>query len=415
VDGLTLTMPRWIILIPEGIDRGFRVHTRYEPPYRYYPKPLDSFLIRKEPEGSGEGLETCVATLSKSLMNKPNPRVAVVLFNLGGPDGPRAVRPFLEALFSDPAIISAPWIVRRPLAALIARVRERSAIANYAVMGGGSPILAETRAQAQALEPVLREAIPQTTIKTFIAMRYWQPLTAEVAAEVADFGPDEIVLAPLYPQFSTTTTASSLAAWDEAYQGPGRVHALCCWYDNPGLIEAHAVRIQWTWEAAGRPRVRLLFSAHGLPEKIASSGDPYQWQVEATCALVAERLGPSWDWQICYQSRVGPLKWLGPSTPEAIEAAGNEGIGVLIDPIAFVSEHIETLVELDRDYAELAVRHGVPAYLRAPVVGIEPNFIEGLAGAIRRALERVGVSPDGRPCPTGSTRCGRRLCGGMAP
>ena len=216
------------------------------------------------------------------------------------------------------------------------------------------------------------------------------------------------LLAPLYPQFSTTTTASSLDAWQKAYRGPGRVHALCCWYDNAGLVEAHAARILRTWEAGGRPRVRLLFSAHGLPEKIARSGDPYQWQVEETCAAVAERLGPGWDWQICYQSRVGPLKWLGPSTPEAIEAAAREGVGVLIDPIAFVSEHIETLVELDRDYAELAARCGISAYLRAPVVGVETHFIEGLAGAVRRALERDGVCPDGKACPAEATRCGRR-------
>ncbi len=365
--------------------------------------------MNKEPgRFPGDGLETGHSTLSKTRMNKPNPRIAVVLFNLGGPDDPKAVRPFLEALFSDPAIISAPWIIRRPLAALIASVRERSAVANYAVMGGGSPILAETWAQAQALESVLREAIPQATIKTFIAMRYWNPLTAAAAAEVAVFEPDEIVLAPLYPQFSTTTTASSLAAWRKAYQGLGRVHALCCWYDNPGFVEGHVARILETWEAAGRPRVRLLFSAHGLPEKIAHSGDPYQWQVEATCAAVAERLGAGWDWQICYQSRVGPLKWLGPSTPEAIEAAAREKIGVLIDPIAFVSEHIETLVELDRDYAELAARCGAPAYLRAPVVGVETHFIEGLAGAVRGALAREGVCPDGRACPSGLTRCGRR-------
>jgi len=341
-------------------------------------------------------------------MNKPNPKIAVVLFNLGGPDGPRAVRPFLEALFSDPAIIGAPWIIRRPLAALIARLRARSAVANYAVMGGGSPILAETHAQAQALQAVLREAIPQATIKTFIAMRYWKPLTAEVAVQVADFEPDEIVLAPLYPQFSTTTTASSFAAWEKAYRAPGRVRALCCWYNNSGLVEGHVTRILQTWEAAGRPRVRLLFSAHGLPAKIARSGDPYQWQVEATCAAVAERLGEGWDWQICYQSRVGPLKWLGPSTPEAIEAAAREEMGVLIDPIAFVSEHIETLVELDRDYAELAVRCGAPVYLRAPVVGIESHFIEGLAGAVAGALAREGVCPDGKACPSGLTRCGRR-------
>jgi ferrochelatase len=340
-------------------------------------------------------------------MTAVRPRVAVVLFNLGGPDGPEAVRPFLENLFSDPAIIQAPWILRRPLAALIARLRQRSAIANYALMGGGSPIMPETETQAAALDQALGAAMPEAEVRSFIAMRYWRPMTAEAAAAVARWKPDHVVLAPLYPQFSTTTTGSSLKAWREAYRGPGKIHGLCCWYDNPGLIEAHARRIVTTWEAAGRPRVRVLFSAHGLPEQIALSGDPYQWQIEATAAAIAARLGEGWDWRICYQSRVGPLKWLGPSTPEAIEAAGRDGLGVLVDPIAFVSEHIETLVELDRDYAELSAELGIDPYLRAPVVGVEPMFIDGLAGAIRRALDRRGVCPDGVACPSRQGRCGR--------
>ena len=341
-------------------------------------------------------------------MSDAGPKIAVVLFNLGGPDGPKAVRPFLENLFSDPAIIGAPWIIRRPLAALIARLRERSAIANYGVMGGGSPILRQTFEQAEALRARLAADRPDATIKVFVAMRYWAPSTEETARAVEAFAPDEIVLTPLYPQFSTTTTASSFKAWRGAYKGPGVSRAICCWYDNAGLIEAHAHQIQRSWEAAGRPKVRLLFSAHGLPENIAVSGDPYQWQIEQICARVAMRLGEGWDWKICYQSRVGPLKWLGPSTPDAIAQAGREGLGVLIDPIAFVSEHIETLVELDRDYAEVAHAARVPVYLRAPVVGVSAPFIEGLARAVQKALERGGVAPDGEACPANLARCGAR-------
>ena len=337
---------------------------------------------------------------------KITPKIAVVLFNLGGPDGPKAVRPFLENLFSDRAIITAPWIIRRPLAALIARLRERSAIANYAVMGGGSPILPQTMAQARALEARLAADRPDARIEVFVAMRYWTPTTEAAARAVEAFAPDEIVLTPLYPQFSTTTTASSLKAWASAYQGSGVSRAICCWHDNAGLIEAHAQQIERTWEAAGRPKVRLLFSAHGLPEKIAASGDPYQWQIEQICARIAMRLGEGWDWKICFQSRVGPLKWLGPSTPDAIVEAGRDGLGVLIDPIAFVSEHIETLVELDRDYAELAHAAAVPVYLRAPVVGVLAPFIDGLAGAVHKALARGGVGPDGQLCPARLTRCG---------
>ena len=336
-------------------------------------------------------------------------RIAVVLFNLGGPDGPAAVRPFLENLFSDPAILSAPWLIRKPLAALIARARNKAAMANYALIGGGSPILPQTRAQALALEVALREAWPDRIVEVFIAMRYWRPMTQETARAVAAFAPDEVILAPLYPQYSTTTTASSLKAWREAYRGPGPTRAVCCWFENEGLIEAHADHIRQTWEAAGQPKVRLLFSAHGLPQKVVDGGDPYQWQIEATCSRVAAKLGPDWDWRLCYQSRVGPMKWLSPSTPQAITEAAADGLGILVTPIAFVSEHIETLVELDRDYGELAHRLNAAVYLRAPAPGTHPAFIAGLAGAVVRAFDRCVDAPDGGACPAGLSRCGRQV------
>jgi ferrochelatase len=330
-------------------------------------------------------------------------KIAVVLFNLGGPDGPESVRPFLEKLFSDPAIIKAPAIIRRPLAAFIARIRERSAAANYAIMGGASPLLAETQAQAAALEMALGSRLADSEVRVFVAMRYWGPSTADAVAAVSAFGPQEVVLAPLYPQYSTTTTGSSMAAWREAYAGDS--HAICCWYGNEGLIDAHAQQIRAVWDKAGKPRVRLLFSAHGLPKSIVAGGDPYQWQIESTCAKVADRLGPGWDWTIGYQSRVGPMKWIGPSTPEAIRAAGAEGVGLIVDPIAFVSEHIETLVELDRDYGELARAVGVPCYLRVPAVGVAEPFIAGLADAVERSLGRDGMEPDGEPCAAIFGRC----------
>jgi ferrochelatase len=288
---------------------------------------------------------------------------------------------------------------------LIAGARARRAIANYAVMGGGSPLLAGTRAQAQALETALSQRLAGASVKVFIAMRYSAPFTSETAAEVARFAPDQVVLTPLYPQFSTTTTASSLLAWRQAYAGAGEVHTLCCWYDNAGLVEAHAQAILKVWSDAGRPRVRLLFSAHGVPVRTAEAGDPYPWQIEAMCAAVARRVGEVWDWQVCYQSRVGPLKWLGPSTPEAIAAAARDGVGVLIDPVSFVSEHIETLVELDRDYAALAAEAGLACYLRAPAVGVAPAFIDGLAGAVERALARSGTRPDSESCPASYAGC----------
>ncbi len=157
----------------------------------------------------------------------------------------------------------------------------------------------------------------------------------------------------------------------------------------------------------GQPKVRLLFSAHGLPERTVAAGDPYQWQVEATCAAVAGRLGAGWDWKVCYQSRVGPLKWLGPSTAEAIAEAAAEGLGVLIDPIAFVSDHIETLVELDHDYAELAKSSGIEIYLRAQVMGVAPIFIAALAETVVASLARSGVEPEGQACPARFGKCPR--------
>ena len=333
-------------------------------------------------------------------------RVAVVLFNLGGPDTQEAVRPFLFNLFRDRAILGMPAVFRYPLAALITGLRTRLAKRNYAHMGGGSPLLAETRAQLEALQIELETKLADADVQVFTAMRYWKPFTAEVAREVAAWAPDDVVLLPLYPQYSTTTTGSSLQAWNEAYRGPGQSHAVCCYYAEAGFIDAHVRRIGEAWDAAGRPEdVKLLFSAHGLPLKVIKGGDPYQWQIEATCRAVAERLQWLWGWQVCYQSRVGPMKWLGPTTPEAIADASQEGLGVLIDPIAFVSEHVETLVELDRDYAEMAERLGCPVYLRAATVGVETDFIAGLARTVQKALGHPGLAPEGRACDAGLSGC----------
>jgi ferrochelatase len=333
-------------------------------------------------------------------------RIAIVLFNLGGPDGPKAVRPFLKNLFSDPAIIGAPGPVRFVLAEAISRLREKLAIENYAVMGGSSPLNAGTKAQADALAKRLAARRAGEVISVFVAMRYWRPFTEETAAEVAAFAPDEVVLLPLYPQFSTTTTGSSLAVWDRTYRGNGRRHVVCCYPDYEALVDAHARLIGDAWREAGSPaRVRLLLSAHGLPERTSNAGDPYRRQVERSCAAIAGRLGEGWDWRVCYQSRVGPLKWIGPSTLEEIEAAGREGLGVVIDPVAFVSEHVETLVELDRDYAAVARRAGIETYIRVPALGVDAGFIEGLADLVDGALAAEGVRPGAGRCGADSGRC----------
>ena len=338
-------------------------------------------------------------------------RVAVVLTNLGGPDGPDAVKPFLFNLFNDPAIIGLPGIVRTPLAKYISSKRESEAQANYNVMGGGSPLLPETVKQAEALSKVLADSLPGDEVEVFIAMRYWHPLTEDTARAVADFAPDQVVLLPLYPQYSTTTTASSLKKWREVYKGSGQVHTICCYPEAEGLIEAQAKLIRETMDRADGKPVRVLFSAHGIPEKLVKAGDPYQDQVEATVAAVAKRLNLQ-DFEICYQSKVGPLKWLGPSTPDAVTKAGKDGVGAVVVPIAFVSEHIETLVELDHEYRELADEVGCAPYLRAPTVSIEPAFIKALGDMVIQSLETPGLKPQGsaKTKDNPSYREGRVLC-----
>jgi ferrochelatase len=338
-------------------------------------------------------------------------KLAVVLFNLGGPDNLKAVKPFLFNLFRDPAIITLPAVARLPLAALISTTREKLAQANYAIMGGASPLLPETKAQARALEAELRAKDPGVEARCFIAMRYWKPFARETARAVAAFAPDEIVLLPLYPQYSTTTTASSLKDWLSVYKGPGRSRTVCCYPTALGLIDAHAKAIRETWTAAGKPQgLRLLFSAHGLPQKIVDGGDPYQAQIEATAAAISARLPEFPDWKVCYQSRVGRLQWLKPSTDDEIRRAGAEGKGVLIAPIAFVSEHVETLVELDHEYAKLAGVVGCAPYLRAPTPGVDADFIADLARSVLDAAGRPGGPHPYGPwrCPAGHAKCALR-------
>ena len=332
---------------------------------------------------------------------------AVVLFNLGGPDRPEAVEPFLYNLFSDPVVLSLPSFLRRPLARFVAHRRAPVTRKIYAQIGGRSPILPETEAQAAALAAKLGEGT-----EVFVAMRCWHPFADETAARVKEYVPDKIVLLPLYPQYSTTTTASSFADWSRAAAEAGLTAPtakVCCYPDLEGWIAALADLTQKTLlQAKPGLSYRLLLSAHGLPERVISRGDPYRRQVEETAAALAVRLNAK-DWRVCYQSRVGPLKWIGPATVDEIRRAGTEGMGVAVVPISFVSEHSETLVELDRDYADLARAAGVKHYLRVPTAGTHPAFIRGLADLVRKSGERgVSSSAGGRYCPPTLKRCGCR-------
>ena len=342
-------------------------------------------------------------------------RVAVVLFNLGGPDSLDAVEPFLRNLFRDPAIIRAPGPLRRLLARVISRRRGPEAREIYRAIGGRSPLVPETEAQAAALGQALADL---GEVEVAIAMRYWHPMSDAAARRVAAFGPDRIVLLPLYPQFSTTTTASSLSAWRAAAASAGidaPTQAVCCYPQAEGLVEAHAALIAPLLDAAaeaGPPR--LLFSAHGLPKSVVARGDPYQWQVEKTARTIVGRLGrEGLDWTVCYQSKVGPMAWLDPSTVAEIDRAGRDRVPIVVAPIAFVSEHSETLVELDITYRDRAQAAGVPAYHRVPALGTQPAFIAALAGLVRGALGAMGDggSPGldsgagGRLCPAAHGGC----------
>jgi ferrochelatase len=309
-------------------------------------------------------------------------KIAIVLFNLGGPDSLDAVQPFLRNLFGDPAILRLPALIRRPLASFLARRRAPKARAIYAKIGGSSPILGQTEAQARALEAALGG---EHEWRGYVCMRYWHPLTAAVVRSVKRFAPDRIVLLPLYPQFSTTTTASSFKAWNDAATFEVPTRTIESYPTEPGFIAASVALVKQGLADAGAGPRRVLFSAHGLPERVIKAGDPYQAQVEQTAKAIAGQLGEI-DWSICYQSRVGPLKWIGPSTDTEIRRAAADRVAVVIYPLAFVSEHSETLVELDIDYRHLAEKTGVPTYIRVPTVGTHPLFIAGLARLVRDAL-----------------------------
>lgn len=340
-------------------------------------------------------------------------KLAVLLFNLGGPDGPDAVQPFLFNLFNDAAIIRLPGPLRWLVAKLISSRRAPVAAEIYAKMGGRSPILPNTEAQAQALQARLQD-VAET--RCFIAMRYWHPFMADTIQAIKAFAPDQVIMLPLYPQYSTTTSASSLQqakALFRQHEPHVKLKTVCCYPTETGFITAMAAATRAAYDAAsahGKPRI--LFSAHGLPEKIVKAGDPYQWQCEQTTAALVKALDiPGLDYRLCYQSRVGPLKWIGPSTDDEVRRAGADKVPLVVVPIAFVSEHSETLVEIDQEYRHLAAESGVPFYGYVPTVGTAPGFIAGLEKLVRASLSdrRPCLSEAGeRICPQGFGGCGFR-------
>ena len=340
-------------------------------------------------------------------------KTAIILFNLGGPDNLESVKPFLFNLFNDKAIINLPQPLRWVIAKVISAKRAPVAKIIYSKLGGASPLLINTKKQAIALEIALSKLLPFEELKCFIAMRYWHPMMEKVVSGVKEWGAGEVILLPLYPQFSVTTSGSSIKAWKTAAKNANFhvvTRTICCYPTNQGFVESIASRIESKIKSFHKTNnIRLLFTAHGLPKKIVDSGDPYQWAIEQTALSVVEILGiPSLDWVICYQSRVGPLKWIEPYTEDEILRAGEQRKSVIIVPIAFVSEHSETLVELDIEYRELAKQSGVPKYIRIGTVSCDGVFVNGLAEVIVEAKKespRV-LGPKGkRLCPRSWNKC----------
>ena len=332
---------------------------------------------------------------------------ALVLFNLGGPDGAASVRPFLMNLFNDRAIIKLPQPIRWIIAQVISRKRAPIAKTIYEKLGGSSPLLTETQKQADALRAQLGR-----NWEVFVCMRYWHPFSSETVKAVKEYNPDQIILLPLYPQYSTTTTGSAIADWVASakklnLQRPTKV--IRCYPVAEGVIKAHCHLLQEVLTESSIPvqNLRVLFSAHGLPTKVIAGGDPYQWQVEKTASEIVNNLGvKNLDWRVCYQSRVGPLQWIGPSTEEEIARAGIEGKSLVVVPVAFVSEHSETLVELDIEYGELAKSSGVPEYRRVPALGITSEFVSALAELAQRLS--AGQKDQRTLCPQHFKQCGCR-------
>ena len=309
---------------------------------------------------------------------------AIILFNLGGPDKLENVEPFLFNLFYDPAILNIPSFIRYPLAKFIAKRRAPIAKNIYKELGGSSPILKLTKEQASALELSLNKNDNLSKYKCFVVMRCWHPRAENVVKEVINYNPDEVILMPLYPQYSAATSGSSIKEWKDICLKNNfkkKTNTICCYPTDKNFIQAHKDEIIKIIE--NLVNFKLIFSAHGLPEKNIKKGDPYQWQVEQSVNQIVKSLNiKDLDWILSYQSRVGPLKWIGPSTEDIIVENSKLGKHIVLVPIAFVSEHSETLVELDIEYKELADKNGCKNYLRVPALGINENYIKAMTNLI---------------------------------
>ena len=335
---------------------------------------------------------------------------AVILFNLGGPDELKNVEPFLFNLFNDPAILNLPGFLRFPLAKLIANRRAPTARKIYQELGGSSPILKLTKEQADALELKLNEEDSLSDYKCFVVMRCWHPRAEKVVQDVINYKPNEVILMPLYPQYSAATSGSSIKEWKDVCKKNNlkvKTSTICCYPTNKNFIQAHKDEI--LKKINNLDNFKLIFSAHGLPEKNIKKGDPYQWQVEQSVSKILEEINQDKiDYVLSYQSRVGPLKWIGPSTDDVIVENSKKGKNLVIVPVAFVSEHSETLVELDIEYEKLAKANGCKNYIRVEALGINEYFIDSLSNLILNKEEykfNNNLYPPKKRCPSNFVKC----------
>jgi protoporphyrin/coproporphyrin ferrochelatase len=317
-------------------------------------------------------------------------RVGVVLFQLGGPDTLEAIEPFLFNLFSDPDIIDFPFarLGRRPLAKLISSTRARKVQHHYSVIGGGSPIRRFTERQARALQIKLAEL--GLDARCFVAMRYWHPFTAEAIEQLRAADCDEVVLLPLYPQHSSTTTGSSLNEWRRRFDGDLPVRTVEAFYRHELYLEALTEKIE---EALARfpdpARAELIFSAHSVPVSVIEKGDPYQRQIEETVELLMQQGRWPNRHRLCYQSKVGASKWLQPSLRRTLQDVAAAGVkDVCIVPVSFVSDHVETLGEIDHEAREQAAALGIERFEMTAGLNDSPGFIAALADLV---LDATGV------------------------
>ncbi|KJV56101.1 ferrochelatase [Orientia chuto str. Dubai] len=340
-------------------------------------------------------------------MSKKN-KTAIVLLNLGGPDKISEVKQFLFNLFYDKYIIqlSNPW--RFLLAKAISLIRNKSSQKLYEKIGGKSPILPQTILQSEALRATLKNKLLHP-YEVFVAMRHWSPMINEVVLQIKEYQPEKVILLPLYPQFSISTTLSAIEEFKNSLLRNNfdlLVKTVCCYPVNTALVDGYSNIIKSYTNNFSNSI--LLFSAHGLPKKFITQGDPYQWQIEISVQSIVKKLNvEGLNWKISYQSKIGPLEWLKPDTKSEIIYAAKNKKNIIIVPISFVSEHVETLVELDIEYSDIAKNYGV-SYCRIKTLGVDSFFIDGLADLTLKAIDSnndVISGSCGRICPQKFIQC----------